>query len=143
MPRKAPRRSRYKSTDTYTNLAVAASGVSSAPDYYANTTASKSITVSDPSVIGTGGFTITAVAGTLSSAQTVATFTDPGGAEALTDYSASINWGDGNGMTTAPSPARNGSGVYHRHGRVYFSAAGIHTNVTVTISPRSVPRPRS
>ena len=120
-------------TDTYTSLAVAASGVSSAPDYYANTTASKSITVSDPSVIGTGGFTITAVAGTLSSAQTVATFTDPGGAEALTDYSASINWGDGTTASAGTITGPNGSGVFTVTGAHLFSTANTY-NVTVTIS---------
>ena len=37
------------------------------------------ISVSDPSVIGTGGFTFNATAGVASPSQTVATFTDPGG----------------------------------------------------------------
>jgi Ca2+-binding RTX toxin-like protein len=39
------------------------------------------------------------VEGTPSATQTVATFTDPGGAEGLADYSSLIDWGDG----TAPS----------------------------------------
>ena len=38
--------------------------------------------VSDPAVTPTGGFTFTAVEGTPSATQTVATFTDPGGPEA-------------------------------------------------------------
>ncbi|MBI3838665.1 MAG: PKD domain-containing protein, partial [Planctomycetia bacterium] len=51
------------------------------------------VNASDPAVVATGGFSFSAVEGTLSSSQTVATFTDPGGAEVLADYGASINWG--------------------------------------------------
>ena len=53
------------------------------------------VTVSDPAVMAAGGFLVTAVEGADSGSQTVATFTDPGGAEPLADYSALINWGDG------------------------------------------------
>ena len=65
-------------------------------------------TVSDPSVVATGGFAFNAVTGVAAATQTVATFTDPGGIEpnafdpsgTLTDhYSASINWGDGSPAT--------------------------------------------
>src|SRR5262249_38706096 len=52
-------------------------------------------TVSDPAVRATGGFTVTAAEGASSGSQTVATFTDPGGAEAVNNYTADINWGDG------------------------------------------------
>jgi Ca2+-binding RTX toxin-like protein len=62
-----------------------------AADAIINSTA----TVSDPAVSATGGFTFNAVEGGPSATQTVATFTDPGGAEAIADYSASIDWGDG------------------------------------------------
>ncbi len=48
----------------------------------------------------------------------VATFTDPGGAEALTDYAATINWGDG----SAPS---TGTLVANTDGS--FSVSGQHT----------------
>jgi hypothetical protein len=37
----------------------------------------------------------------------VATFTDPGGPEALSDYSAAINWGDGH--TSVGTVASDGS----------------------------------
>src|SRR5207248_1054028 len=53
-------------------------------------TASSTATVSDPAVVATGGFSVTATEGAASASQTVATFTDPGGAEAVGDYSASI-----------------------------------------------------
>ena len=46
---------------------------------------------------------MTAVEGTDSGLQTLATFTDPGGAELPSDCSATISWGDG-------SPADNGAG---------------------------------
>ncbi len=49
--------------------------------------------VSDPAVRATGGFTVTAVEGKAFT-DTVATFIDPGGPEAVRDYSATINWGD-------------------------------------------------
>jgi hypothetical protein len=62
-------------------------------------TATSTANVSDPALVGTGGFTISAVAGIVSTPQTVATFTDPGGAEALRHYGATIDWGDG---TTSP-----------------------------------------
>lgn len=62
----------------------------------ADATASSSATVADPTVIATGGYTITATEGVAAAAQTVATFTDPGGAETLANYSADIVWGDGN-----------------------------------------------
>src|SRR5207244_3958871 len=66
------------------------------------------VTVSDPAVVPTGGFTFSAVEGAPSASQKVATFTDPGGAEALADYSATINWGDG-GATSAGTITVSGS----------------------------------
>ena len=67
-------------------------------------------TVSDPNVIATGGFAFTAVEGAAAASQTVATFTDPGGAEPnpfdpgplSVDYSATIDW-----ATAAPRLARS------------------------------------
>jgi hypothetical protein len=63
-------------------------------------TVASTATVSDPSVTGVGGFTYTATEGGTSTSQTVATFTDPGGAEALGNYSADIDWGDGTSTTS-------------------------------------------
>ncbi|MBO0699415.1 MAG: hypothetical protein J2P46_13550, partial [Zavarzinella sp.] len=87
-----------------------------APDAVVSTTA----TVSDPAVAPTGGFQFVAVEGDPSATQTVATFTDPGGAEVLGDYSASIDWGDG----TAPS-----AGTISLAGGV-FTVTGSHTYAT-------------
>jgi hypothetical protein len=121
-----------KVTDTYTSLNVSANGISSAPDLYANTTGSSSITVIDPSVVGTGGFVISAVAGSPTGTVTVATFTDPGGAEALSDYSASIDWGDGS-PATAGSITGPVSGVFTVTGSHTYAVAGAY-KVTVTLT---------
>lgn len=64
-------------------------------DLAPNVTVTGTAAVADPSVIAVGGFTFTGVEYRVPVAQTLATFTDPGGAESLNDYSASINWGDG------------------------------------------------
>jgi len=59
--------------------------------------------VTDPTVIATGGYTFAAVEGATAAAQTVATFTDPGGPEAMSHYSATIDWGDGSSSAGAIS----------------------------------------
>src|SRR5205085_2731140 len=51
--------------------------------------------VTDASVVGKGGFAVKATEGLDSGLVTVATFTDPGGSEAVEDYSATVVWGDG------------------------------------------------
>jgi Ca2+-binding RTX toxin-like protein len=73
-----------------------------APDVTATSTAA----VSDPAVTATGGFSLTAVRNAPFAGQTVAVFTDPGGAEPngadpnpdlAAHYSADVDWGDGTG----------------------------------------------
>ena len=67
-------------------------------------TVNDTVTVSDPAVVGTGGFTVTALRGESSGLQEVATFTDPGdptGLQNNTDYTATINWGDSTGPDTS------------------------------------------
>src|SRR5579871_1642698 len=88
-------------------------------------------TVSDPNIMATGGFSVTASRGTASASQTVATFTDPAGPEGTADYSASINWGDGT-STTLGTISSSGT---------TFTVAGSHTytvegsyTISVTIS---------
>ncbi|MBI3838435.1 MAG: hypothetical protein HY288_10945, partial [Planctomycetia bacterium] len=72
---------------------------------------------------------------TLSSSQTVATFTDPGGAEVLADYGASINWGDS---------SSSGGTITFAAGT--FTVAGAHTYaeegsypISVTLTHESAP----
>jgi hypothetical protein len=96
----------------------------------------KSVSVADPAVVGTGGFTVHAVAGTASALQTVATFTDPGGSEALGDYSATINWGDGSssrGTISGPD-----AGVFTVQGSHTYFIAGSHTLI-ITLSHDAAP----
>jgi len=74
-----------------------------------------SVNVSDPPVNASGGFTIQANIGIDTGAQTVATFTDPAGAEPNSSdpnpptsaghYSASIDWGDGTSSAGTISPS--------------------------------------
>jgi hypothetical protein len=69
-------------------------------------------------VVPQGGFTLNAVEGLASAVQTVATFTDPTGRDALANYAADIDWGDG--TTSAGTITLDaGSGV--------FTVAGSHT----------------
>jgi uncharacterized repeat protein (TIGR01451 family) len=72
-------------------------------------TTTSTAAVADPALVGTGGYTISAVAGIVSDPQTVATFRDPGGAAALSHYTATIDWGDGTTspglIQVSPSPA--------------------------------------
>jgi uncharacterized repeat protein (TIGR01451 family) len=86
-------------------------------------------TVADPPVATTGGFTFTAVEGVLSSAQTLATFTDPGGNEALGDYSASIDWGD---TTSSVGQISFAGGVFTVTGSHGYAEEGSYS-ITVTI----------
>jgi hypothetical protein len=87
------------------------------------------IAVSDPAVIPTGGFLVTGVEGANSGAQTVATFTDPGGPEVLGDYSATIKWGDGN--ITSGTITFSG-GVFTVQGADTYGEEGIYA-ITVTL----------
>jgi hypothetical protein len=78
--------------------------------------------VTDPPVDATGGFTFVAVEGDPSATQTVATFTDPGGAEVLADYSAVIDWGDG---TTSVGAITFGGALGSKTDA--FTVSGSHT----------------
>ncbi len=73
------------------------------------------LTITDPSVIVTTGQPFSAMQSTLSSVQTVATFTDPGGPEpnatdpnqAKAPYIATIQWGDGTVTVTSMTAQAN------------------------------------
>src|SRR5207248_1788109 len=64
-------------------------------DSAADVSVTSTVHVTDPALAATGGFVVNATEGIDSGLQTLATFTDPGGAEALTNYSAGVDWGDG------------------------------------------------
>jgi uncharacterized protein (TIGR03118 family) len=77
------------------------------------------------------GVPVSLAAGLTLNSAAVATFTDPAGADALSNYSASINWGDGTSASAGTVSVNNGT----------FTVAGSHTyaadvasNVTVSIS---------
>jgi hypothetical protein len=80
--------------------------------------------------VAAAGRNLAAAEGASTGLVTLATFTDPGGPEALADYGASINWGDG----TAPSTGTiSGPGV----GGV-FTVTGSHTYLQVASLPITV-----
>jgi hypothetical protein len=88
------------------------------------------VTVTDPSVVAVGGLLLTAAEGDQTS-QAVATFTDPGGAELVGNYSASIDWGDG--ATTAGSITVS-SGTFTVNGTAHaYSEEGPYT-ITVVVN---------
>ena len=107
-----------------------------------DTTVTSTAAVADPAVIAVGGFTVTATEGASSGSQTLATFTDPGGPEAVGDYSALVTWGDGQtsaGVITLGSDGQTftvtGSHTYVEEGS-YTVTVTIHhgtaTDTTVT-----------
>src|SRR5262249_24091541 len=84
-------------------------------------------TVSDPPVVVTAK-NLAVAEGAPTGLVTVATFTDPGGPEALGQYAATINWGDGTPTTT---------GVISFSGGVFIVQGG-HTYAEES-SPDHVP----
>jgi hypothetical protein len=98
----------------------------------------KSVTVLDPAVAATGGFSFNAVAGVPSRLQTVATFTDPAGAEAMGDYTASIAWGDTGMPTNGTITFNAATGVFTVQGSHLYTQAGMPT-ITVTLHHDSAP----
>src|SRR5205823_5482231 len=86
--------------------------------------------VADQPGVPTGGFTFSAVEGAPSASQTVATFTDPAGAESLNDYSASISWGDG---SASPGTITVNAGVFTVSGNHSYAEEGSKT-ITVTVN---------
>jgi hypothetical protein len=100
-------------------------------------------TITDPAVVATGGFVVTATEGADSGSQTVATFTDPGNPSGTTedanDYAASINWGDGQ-TSTGTITNNNGTWTVTGHHSYTEESSADHSgfadgyHLTVTIS---------
>jgi uncharacterized membrane protein len=101
-------------------------------------TATSSAAVSDPSVAASGGFTYLATAGSAATAQTVALFTDPGAAEKLADYSATVNWGDGSTATGGIITTDPNTHVFSVSGQHNYAQAGTYS-VAVTLTHDSAP----
>jgi hypothetical protein len=95
--------------------------------------------VSDPPVVGQGNFAVTGAEGSSTGTVTVATFTDPGGAEDPTvagNYGATINWGDNTTSTGAIALTSGTLGsktaVYTVTGGHTYTEEGPYT-ITVTL----------
>jgi hypothetical protein len=63
---------------------------------------------------------------------TLATFTDPGGAEPLADYSATVDWGDGSGTTTGAISGPDANGLFTISGSHTYAAVSTPT-ITLTV----------
>lgn len=93
---------------------------------------SATATVSNPAVVPAGGLAYTVSEGDNFASQPVATFIDPGGAESLDNYSATIDWGDG--TTSAGAITYNAStGVFTVSGGHFFPDSGV-TTITTSIT---------
>jgi uncharacterized repeat protein (TIGR01451 family) len=86
--------------------------------------------IADPAVSATGAFVLQLTEGMDTGTQTIATFTDPGGAEALADYTANINWGDGQTSTGTITFA---TGVFTVTGSHRYSEESSGYTIAVTI----------
>jgi hypothetical protein len=95
--------------------------------------ASSTAVVADAAVTATGGFTVTGTEGSDTGSQTVATFTDTNPAAPLSDFTATINWGDGNtsaGAITQPGGIGTafvvkGSHTYSEEGASYTISVNV------------------
>ncbi|HEV3344130.1 MAG TPA: NF038129 family PEP-CTERM protein [Pirellulales bacterium] len=121
----------YTEEGTYTFTAtVRGNGVTTG---FATATAA----VADPSVVSQGGFSLAATAGIAFTGLTVATFSDPSGAEGLADYSATINWGDGSSSAGSLLPV-DAKGTFTVQGSHSYAAAG-QDAIVVTLHHDTAP----
>jgi hypothetical protein len=91
------------------------------------------LTLIDPPVKATGGFALDVATGATASNKTVATFTDPGGAEPRGDYLATIDWGDGTPLDTSTGAISGPvGGVFTVTGSHNFAGHGAFV-ITTTI----------
>src|SRR5207248_536785 len=83
--------------------------------------------------IATGGSGFNADENVSFAQLTVATFTDPGGAEAVDNYGATINWGDGSAVEAGPiSFDLNTTTFSVISGHTYVEEGTFTVSVTVT-----------
>src|SRR5262249_29249862 len=85
--------------------------------------------VADAQLSGTG-VAVSAVAGTSFTAK-VATFTDADPNGAVTDYTASIDWGDGSASTTGTISSATGGGFQVKGTHTYTTAGQYTIKVTI------------
>ncbi|HVA46390.1 MAG TPA: FG-GAP-like repeat-containing protein [Pirellulales bacterium] len=101
-------------------------------------TVSDTAAVSDPALVGTGGFTYLATQASAAATQTLAVFTDPGGPEALADYSATIDWGDGTTTTDTALSLDASSSTFSLTGQHAYSNDGTFA-IQVTLHHDAAP----
>src|SRR5262249_33910248 len=103
------------------------------------------LTVIDPPVIATGATgPFRATEGTMSAAQTLARFTDPYGLEALSDYTADVDWGNGTFVSGDAHVSISGpvAGVYTVTGQhLYGEEDGFPGPVRVRINREGTTSP--
>ena len=116
-------------THTYSEESTEAIHVTVAANSGQSITLASSATVADAPLAAAGASL--KVARNDSMAVTVATFTDAGGAEAATNYTARIDWGDGSATSTG-TISSSGSG-FSISGSHAYQKPGRHT-VTVTMN---------
>jgi uncharacterized repeat protein (TIGR01451 family) len=95
-------------------------------DSGAHVNINSAITVIDPAVAASGGAALSSVEGISTPTVTLATFTDPGGAEPLADYSASMNWGD---ASSSPMTISFAGGVFTVSGAHAYAEEGTYSTL--------------
>lgn len=95
-------------------------------------TVADAATVSDPHVVVAAAPNPTPIAGVNTGPVVLATFTDPGGAETLGDYSADVNWGDGSPTAVNGGTIAFAGGVFTVTAAHTYAAPGNNV-ITVTI----------
>jgi hypothetical protein len=103
----------------------------------ASTTGTLQVSVADPAVVLQGPPSIAATEGSDTGLVTLATFTDRGGAEALADYTATIDWGDQSGPDTSAVISFSG-GVFAVQGHHTYTDEGRYT-LTVAVGHDASP----
>jgi hypothetical protein len=103
-----------------------------AHDKAAPVTITSSANVSDLAVVATGSFTFAAVEGTLSPFEPVASFKDPAGLEAIGDYSATIDWGDGSTPTAGVLSINFSTNVVTVSGHHQYNQVNINPGFAIT-----------
>ena len=94
--------------------------------------------VFDATLQATGGAIYTATEGAVGPNQVLATFTDPGGAESLGHYSATVAWGDGS-STQGVVAFNTLTQTFSVSGSHLYSDEQDNTGITVTIHHDAAP----
>ncbi|HEY2785006.1 MAG TPA: choice-of-anchor Q domain-containing protein [Fimbriiglobus sp.] len=98
----------------------------------ADATVTDSATVVNPALVGLGAG-IAATRNTPTGQITVAMFTDPGGPDALANYTATINWGDGSSTSTGTIALGDDGRTFSVLGEHTYSAAALYP-IIVTVT---------